>query len=387
MSAAARPLIRAGKNLSSRLLSVDIYRGVVLAGMILVDNPGDDNHAYRLISHAEWNGWTPADLIFPSFVFLVGMSLVLAVQKRLAGGEPKRSIFLHVCRRSILLIAIGVLVNGFPVYELASWRWEGVLQRIAICYFFSAILVLWSDWKGVTAAAIVCLVGYWFLLRFVPVPGFGVPGRDIPFMDQDKNIVAVFDRKLFMGHLFNQTRDPEGILSTIPAVASCLFGVLSGYWLQSKRTDTRKAVTLAIFGAASFALGLLWNQWFPINKNLWTSSFVLLTGGFALAFFAFLYWLTEIKKLRDVWTLPFLVFGMNAIAGFVADALVYGPAYGFHTHLSNGKSVMWLEYADAQLSRLGMNPYNTSLLYSLLALAFGWALLWLLYRKQIFLKL
>ena len=175
MSAAARPLIRGGKNLSSRLLSVDIYRGIVLAG----DDPGRQPRrrqpclSFDLSRRVEWlDACRPH---FPFFVFLVGMSLVLAVQKRLAGGEPKRSIFFHVCRRSILLIAIGVLVNGFPVYELASWRWEGVLQRIAICYFFSAILVLWSDWKGVTAAAIVCLVGYWFLLRFVPVPGLAFP--------------------------------------------------------------------------------------------------------------------------------------------------------------------------------------------------------------------
>ena len=370
-----------------RLLSVDVYRGLAVAGMILVDNPGDDNHAYRLISHAEWNGWTPADFIFPSFLFLVGVSLVIAFSRRLERGESKQSIFLHVCRRTLILIAIGIVVNGFPVFELASWRWEGVLQRIALCYFVSGVLVLWSDWKGAAAAIFVCLVGYWVLLRFAVVPGFGLPVRDFPFMDPYKNIVAALDRKLFMGHLYNETRDPEGILSTIPAIATCLVGVITGYWLQSQVKENRKAVAMAGFGALAFCGGLLWNIWFPINKNLWTSSFVLLTGGFALALFAFLYWILDIKKLRGVWTVPFLVFGMNAIAGFIADALVYGPAYGFHVRLPNGKTVMWLEFADSKLLALGLSPYNTSLLYALLAVCFGWLLLWLLYRKAVFLKI
>ena len=370
-----------------RLTSVDVYRGIVVAGMILVDNPGDDSHAYRLISHAQWNGWTPADLIFPSFVFLMGISLVLSSRKRLQRGDTKASLFLHACIRTLVLILIGILVNGFFVFDPATWRWEGVLQRIALCYFVSVLLVLWSDWRGVAVAAGICLVGYWVLLRFAPVPGFGLPVRDFPFMDPYKNIVAVLDRKLFMGHLYNETRDPEGVLSTIPAIATCLSGVLTGYWIQAKKSGSAMLRPLAIVGLVSFSAGLFWNHWFPINKNLWTSSFVLMSSGFALMLFALLHWILDTRGWRGRWTVPFLVFGMNAIAGFLADALVYGPAYSFHAHLPNGKNVMWLEWADYHLLRLGMNPYNTSLLYSLLAVAFGWLLLWPLYRKKIFVKL
>jgi predicted acyltransferase len=155
------------------------------------------------------------------------------------------------------------------------------------------------------------------MMRFVPVPGFGVPGRDIPFMDPDRNLVAWLDRKLFTGHLYNVTRDPEGILSTIPAIATTLMGVLTGYWLLSEKNSGTKAIRMFLIGVLGLAIGLLWNFWFPINKNLWTSSFALFTGGFALVFLAFLYWVLEIKQWRGAWTMPILVFGTNAIAGFV----------------------------------------------------------------------
>src|SRR5215468_2733668 len=171
--------------------------------MILVDNPGDDDRAYWMIQLAIWNGWTPADFIFPSFLFLVGVSMVMSYSARLERGESKQAIFLHAIKRAVILIVIGLLVNAFPVYHLADWRIEGVLQRIAVCYLFSAMLVLWSDWRGQSLAIFVCLVGYWALLRFAHVPGFGVPGRDIPFLDPDRNIVAWLDRALFPGRLYN----------------------------------------------------------------------------------------------------------------------------------------------------------------------------------------
>ena len=180
---------------------------------------------------------------------------------------------------------------------------------------------------GQIIAIVVCLFGYWALLRFVPVPGLGVPGRDIPFMDPNQNLAAWLDRKLFMGHLFDGTRDPEGILSTIPAVATTLLGVLTGHWLRSGRTAAMKAIVMLLAGICGLVAGEVWNIWFPINKNLWTSSFVLFSGGFALVFLAVLYWMLEIKRWRGAWTIPILVFGMNAIAGFVADSLVYGPGY------------------------------------------------------------
>jgi predicted acyltransferase len=372
----------ANANSTGRLICLDIFRGLAVAGMILVDNPGSDEKAYWPIAHAEWNGWTPADFIFPSFLFLVGVSMVFSFAKRRETGDSRRQILLHVFVRSLLLIAIGLFVNASPFIgvDFHALRFEGVTQRIALCYFAAAILALWSD------RIVACLFGYWALLRFVPVPGLGVPGRDIPFMDPNRNLAAWLDRKLFMGHLFDGTRDPEGILSTIPAIATTLLGVLIGHWLRSRKAPATKAIAMLLAGILGLTAGEVWNIWFPINKNLWTSSFAVFTGGFALVFLAVLYWLLEIKRWRGAWTTPILVFGMNAIAGFVADSLVYGPGYGFTVKQPDGVSLSWHDAAQAKLVSLGASPPNASLIYSLGAVIFCWILLWFLWRKRIFLK-
>ncbi len=378
----------ANANSTGRLICLDVFRGLAVAGMILVDNPGSDEKVYWPIAHAEWNGWTPADFIFPSFLFLVGVSMVFSFAKRRARGDSRRQILLHVFVRSLLLIVIGLFVNASPFIgvDFHALRFEGVTQRIALCYFAAAILELWSDRRGQIIAIAACLFGYWALLRFVPVPGLGVPGRDIPFMDPNRNLAAWLDRKLFMGHLFDTTRDPEGILSTIPAIATTLLGVLTGHWLRSRKAPATKAIVMLLAGILGLIAGEVWNTWFPINKNLWTSSFAVFTGGFALVFLAILYWLLEIKRWRGAWTIPILVFGMNAIAGFVADSLVYGPGYSFTVKQPDGVSVSWHDAAQAKLVSLGASPPNASLIYSLGAVIFCWTLLWFLWRKRIFLK-
>jgi predicted acyltransferase len=387
LTGAAQPVIESTKRTSGRLLSVDVYRGLAVAGMILVDNPGSDDLAYGPIKHADWNGWTCADFIFPSFLFLVGISMVFSFAARLQRGESRTHILFHAFKRSLILIAIGLFVNASPIIglDLHTWRFEGVTQRIALCYFAAAILVLWSSRRTTWIVMCACLLGYWVLLRFVPVPGFGIPGHNIPFMDPDRNLAAWLDRKLFMGHLYDKTRDPEGILSTIPVIATTLIGVLTGYWLRSERSPGAKAIRMLGAGIVGLVAGEVWNLWFPINKNLWTSSFVLFSGGFALVFLAFLYWVLEIKKWRGIWTMPILVFGMNAIAGFVADSFVYGPGYSFTVKSPNGP-VMWHDAAQAKFVSLGFSAANASLIYSLAAVLFCWILLWFLWRKRIFLK-
>src|SRR5271157_5542598 len=372
----------------ARLVCLDVFRGLLVAGMILVDNPGSDDKAYWAIKHAEWNGWTPADFIFPSFLFLVGVSMMFSFSARLGRGESRQQILWHAFKRSLILIAVGLFVNASPIVglDLHSYRFEGVTQRIALCYFAAAILVLWSNRRGQLIALAACLLGYWAMLRFLPVPGFGLPGRDIPFMDQNGNIVAWLDRKLFMGHLYNGNRDPEGIISTIPAVATTLIGVLTGWWLRSERSRGTIAMRMLLFGILGLVAGEVWNVWFPINKNLWTSSFALFSGGFALVFLAFLYWMLEIRQWRGAWTMPILVFGMNAIAGFVADSFVYGPGYTFTAKGPNGVSMYWHEAAQAYLESWGLSTPNASLMFSLASVLFCWLLLWLLWRKKIFLK-
>jgi predicted acyltransferase len=371
-----------------RLLCLDIYRGLMVASMIIVDNPGSDEKAYWPLMHAKWNGWTPADFIFPSFLFLVGISLVYSFDARRLRGETNQQILWHVFKRSLILIAVGLLVNASPIYglDVHSWRFEGVTQRIGLCYFLAAILELWSGRRGQLLALVGCLLGYWALLRFVPVPGAGIPGRDIAFMDPVQNLPAWLDRKLFMGHLYDGTRDPEGLIHTIPAIGTTLIGVLTGHWLKSKRSTSQLIGGMVFLGILGMLGGELWNRWFPINKNLWTSSFVLFSGGFCLLFLALLYWLSESKRWRGKWTMPILVFGMNAIAGFVADSLIYGPGYTFTVTAANGAKLNWHEAAQAHLEAAGLSVANASLVYSLGAVLICWIMLWFLWRKKIFLK-
>ena len=204
-------------------MSLDLFRGATIAGMILVNNPGDEPSAYWPLKHAEWNGWTPTDLVFPFFLFIVGVAMAFSFSSRLKRGESRQQLMAHVLWRGLVLFALGMFLNAFPnQYHLATWRIYGVLQRIAICYVISAILVLWSRQRGWIIAILTCLVGYWVLMRFVPVPGFGAPAHDVPLLDPDRNIAAWLDRKLLFGHLYEGTRDPEGVLSTIPAIATSL---------------------------------------------------------------------------------------------------------------------------------------------------------------------
>jgi predicted acyltransferase len=370
----------------ARLLSVDVYRGLMVAGMILVDNPGFDDRAYGPIRHAEWNGWTPADLIFPSFLFLVGVSLVFAFSARLQRGESRRAILVHSLRRTAILIIIGLVVNAFPTFHLSDWRFEGVLQRIALCYLCAGVVFLYGGWRAQVATALACLLGYWALLRLVPVPGYGLPGRDVPLMDPDGNIVAWLDRTLFAGHLYDKTRDPEGMLSTIPAVATCLAGVFTGRFLQTRREPRVRASRMAVAGALCVVLGQLWGVVFPINKHLWTSSFVVFTAGVALLALAGFTWVIEVKRWQSAWTMPFLVLGMNPIAGFVGDALIYGPGYSVELAGQNGEKVPLHEVLSDRLVGAGLSDGLASLVYSVLAVAFVWGLLLILWRRRVFLK-
>jgi len=220
-----------------RLLSLDVLRGATIAAMILVNNPGDEPSSYWPLKHAEWNGWTPTDLIFPFFLFMVGVATAFSMASRLRRGETRQQLLKHALWRGFLLFAIGVALHGLPLPNFATIRIYGVLQRIGICYTISAMIALYVGQRGQWAIALSCLAGYWIIMRYVPVPGFGVPTHDMPLLDPDRNIVAWLDRKLLAGHLYEGTRDPEGLISTIPAVATNLLGILTGEWLRSERSQ------------------------------------------------------------------------------------------------------------------------------------------------------
>jgi predicted acyltransferase len=368
---------------SSRLMSLDVFRGATIAGMILVNNAGDEPNSYWPLRHAQWNGWTPTDLVFPFFLFIVGVAMAFSFSSRLKRGESRQRLLGHVLRRGLALFALGLFLNGFPnQYHLASWRVYGVLQRIAICYVISAMLALWADWRGWIVAIVGCLVGYWILMRFVPVPGFGVPARDVPLLDPDRNLSAWLDRQLLAGHLYEGTRDPEGVLSTIPAVATSLLGLLTGEWLRSARSARSKALGLALFGLSGVVAGSILDLWFPINKKLWTSSYVIFTAGLALLCLALCYWITDIKQWRSLWTKPLLVFGTNAIAAYAFEEAT--SHWLDHMHTAGG--VAWQEFIYQHAFAPLASPANASLLYAMAYVMVCWAAMWVLYRKGIFLK-
>lgn len=371
---------------SERLLSLDILRGATIAAMILVNDAGDEPSSYWPLKHAEWNGWTPTDLIFPFFLFMVGVATAFSMASRLKRGETRQQLARHALWRGFLLFAIGVVLHALPWPNFATLRIYGVLQRIAICYTISAIVALWVGQRGQWAIVFGCLAGYWIIMRYVPVPGFGVPTRDIPLLDPDRNIVAWLDRKLLAGHLYEGTRDPEGVISTIPAVATNLLGLLTGEWLRSPRTQRVKALGMAAFGGIGVLAGIAMNAWFPINKKLWTSSFVVFTAAMALICLALCYWLVDIKRWRSC-TKPILVFGANSIAAYIfADCLAI-TLNRFHTRGMDGTQVPLSQFLYDGFCASWLNPENASLLYALVFVLVCWLAMAILYRKRIFLKI
>lgn len=366
-----------------RLQSLDLFRGITIAAMILVNNAGDEPSAYGPLRHAEWNGWTPTDLVFPFFLFIVGVAMAFSFRSRLDRGESRSRLLKHVLWRGLLLFAIGMFLNGFPNhYQLGHWRIYGVLQRIAICYVVTAVLELWTGWRAQIAVALACLVGYWIVMRYIPVPGFGVPILNMPLLDPDRNIAAWLDRRLLAGHLYEVTRDPEGIISTIPAFATCLLGLLTGQWLKTDRAPEAKAFTLAVAGIVAVVIGQITAIWFPINKKLWTSSYVMLTAGLAMTGLALLYWAVDAKPLGGRWTRPILVFGTNAIAAYFFAEVIAHMLYRISFH---GTSLQ--EYIYSRMFAPIASAPNASLLYAIAFVAVCWVAMSVLYRKRIFIMI
>ena len=336
---------------SSRVLSVDVLRGVTIAFMILVNDPGDWTRVYTQLEHAPWNGWTLTDLVFPTFLFVVGISIILSLYSRLQRGASRRELALHTVRRSATIFAVAMLINLVPYFRFAHLRIYGVLTRIAVCYLIAGLICLVTQRaRNLVAITAALLVSYWLLMRFVPVPGLGIPTHDIPLLDPDRNLAAWIDRgvnaflqsTIHTGRLYEQTRDPEGLLSTIPAIGTTLLGAVAGLWLRkpdgrsSMFTRAQCAMGLLLSGLLGVASGLLWNLWFPINKKLWTSSYVLFAAGCALLGLAACYWLIDIRRFNETklgrWlTWPWLVFGSNAIVAYTVAALVEKTLFLIHT--------------------------------------------------------
>lgn len=439
-----------------RLVSLDVFRGITIAGMILVNNPGSGSHVYAPLRHADWNGWTPTDLVFPFFVFIVGVAMTFSFDRRIAQGAGRPALFGQVVRRTIILFVLGLILNGyltcFPAWDalakpsgwkimgpfvavivglalmfadrgpfcwprgtwpqmrkVAGWlltigaiatfatcfdafkesriRVPGVLQRIALCYFFSSIIVMYSGVRGRAIWTAVLVVGYWALLRYASPPG-DFRAELLP-PDRPEGLLHEWvDLRMFRlgNHLYGERPDPEGVLSTIPAIATCLLGVLAGNWLHSSRDKRDTAAGLFLAASAAIAVGYFMNYSVPINKKIWTSSYVLFTGGLALQSLAVSFWLVDVKRYRR-WAWPFLVFGTNAIAVYFVSGIFGRLMMTYKWQLADGSEISLRTWLYQTIFASWAGPFNASLLW-----AITYVLLWLLltaplYRRRIFIKI
>ncbi|MCB0638991.1 MAG: DUF1624 domain-containing protein [Lewinella sp.] len=367
-----------------RLVSLDIFRGLTIAAMILVNNPGSWSTVYPPLLHADWHGVTPTDWIFPNFLFIVGVAIALAIGQRRERGADRRALIRKILWRTLLIFAIGVFLNGFPYFRLGSIRIPGVLQRIALVYGAAALLFVYCTPRQLFWVAVGCLLGYWALMSLVPVPG-GFP----PNLDPETNLGAWLDRLLLNGHLWSQSKtwDPEGLLSTLPAVATGLSGVLTGVWLRTEKGHFEKVAGMMVIGAILLALSFIWDLAFPINKKLWTSSYVLYTSGVALLMLGSIYWLVDIKESRW-WTKPFVVYGMNALFVYVLSVFIAKAGYLITWTASDGSTQTLQGWLWESVCRPMFNsPYDASLAYALTNVTVCLAVAWILYWRRIFIRI
>lgn len=369
-----------------RLQSLDLLRGITVALMIVVNTSGDSKYTFRQLAHSKWNGCTLADVIFPCFLFMVGISCSLSIPGRLKRGVPRRTLVWQAMRRAALLFAFGLLVNTFPLFHLHTLRIFGVLQRIALCYLLAVLLVLFAKPRVLPWLSAALLVGYWIALRWIPVPHLGNPTHEIPFLDRYANLSAWIDRYLLpQNHLYRQsTYDPEGLLSTCSAFVNTIVGVLTGFLVKSHRSVKQIQNELAMISCAMIAAGLFWSVWFPLNKRLWTSSFALFTAGISMLAFWMLFRFVDGRGGdRPRWLGPAMVFGTNALPAYIFSECAENLLEAVHT--ASGETLHhWL---FDRLASLVKNLPWAALVYALLFTAFCYLPIYWLYRRRIFLKI
>ena len=372
---------------SGRLRSLDVFRGATIAGMILVNTPGDWGHVYAPLLHAEWHGWTPTDLVFPFFLFAVGVAIPFAFSRRLAeAGGQLGPLYRQIVRRTLILLALGLLLNWFPFFgrDWSTARLPGVLQRIAVVYLCASLAFLHLRARGRLLLGGGLLAGYWLALELVPVAGFGAGD-----LSPAGNLVGWIDGALLGEHVWRHApgpADPEGILSTVPAVVSALAGIFVGEWLRSGREVRDKLIGLFVQGNLLLAAGLALAGWMPLNKNLWTSTYVLFTTGFALAVLGVAFYFVDLRG-RDAWARPFEILGMNSIVAYVGSGLMARILDLIEWQPAGGRTVTLYEWLYEGLLASWLPPKVASLGWALGFVAVWLGLAWLMYRKRIFVKI
>ena len=429
-----------------RLLSLDIFRGLTIAFMILVNNPGSWSTTYAPLLHADWHGCTPTDWVFPFFLFIVGVAIPLSIGRRVERGDAHSAILKKVGSRTLIIFGLGLflaayphfgmaadapllklhyillaiamlavffrealnqkqydksrhirwrrilgiaalislvamIVLGFFAYDFSSLRIPGVLQRIALVYGACCLLFLKLGWKGLAWATAGVLLLYWALMALVPVPG-GYP----PNLDAETNLGAWLDRTLLSGHLWSQSKtwDPEGLLSTLPSIGTGLLGVLTGMWIRVQRDAYQMLTVLLAAGAILLAAGLIWDPFFPINKKIWTSSYVLYTGGIAMLLLGVIYWLADVLGIQR-WAKPFVVYGVNPLFAYVLSGLLAKTLMSIKWESADGAQSAWSWIYQHWFEPV-FSPYNASLAFALANVLVCLAAVWVLYWKRVYIK-
>jgi predicted acyltransferase len=374
----------------NRLVSLDAFRGITILGMIMVNNPGTWSAMYSPLRHADWHGWTPTDLIFPFFLFIVGVAIVFANSGKLSKGVAKSELVKSAFKRSLILFGLGLIMAAYPVFQLDpefgfrqgldKLRIMGVLQRIAICYFLATVIFLYFKPKLQYIWLFGLAFGYWLAMTFIPVPGFGAGLFD----DKVNNLAAYIDRAILGEHLWVGTGrqwDPEGLLSTIPAISTTLIGVWAGQILRDKSFDeTRKVAELMVIGSILIVIGYIWDWHFPINKPIWSSSYALFTGGQGMVGLALCYWFVDVKGYKS-WTQPFVVYGVNAITVFFMSGIIARTMGLFQVGDVTFQRWVFLTFFDSWLSTI-----NASFAYSLVWVFIWYLILLVMYRRNIIIK-
>lgn len=373
----------------ARLLSLDVFRGLTVAAMILVNNPGSWAHIYAPLKHAEWNGCTPTDLIFPFFLFIVGVSISYALGSKKTHMSHSKLI-MTALKRALILFGLGLFLNLFPkvfsdpLEAFSTVRIPGVLQRIAVVFFITALIFIKTSPKTQLRTMIGILIAYWALMTLVPVPGVGYAN-----LEKETNLGAWLDRSILTeSHLWRSARtwDPEGILSTLPAVATGLFGVLIGSWLRRKdREESVKISWMFSIGIMAVILGLIWDLCFPINKALWTSSFVLYAGGLATIGLALCYWLIDVQGYKKG-TKPFVVYGVNAITVFFLSGLIPRILGMIKVTMPDGTVVSSKDWMYETFFTPYFSPVNASLAGAITFILIWLVILWWMFNKKIIIK-
>jgi predicted acyltransferase len=389
-----------------RLISLDVFRGLTIAGMLLVNNPGTWSAIYPPLEHAEWHGWTPTDLIFPFFLFIVGITTHLSLTARRERGDTDAQLVQQIIRRGAIIFFLGFLMSWFPFYQWGTIKeiaqpsvWEriayrvdhvrilGVLQRIGLVYIAAGLLSLKTTIKQQVIIIAVLLYGYWFAMTLIPIPGKTIGAL---LLDKPRETLAAHLDRAILGlkHIWSGsvTYDPEGPFSTIPAIGTAMLGILAGRWIAMKERPLLERIC-GLYGAGALAmmLGLMWGWSFPINKNLWTSSYVLFTAGMACVTLATIMWIIEVHDIRW-WTKPFVIYGVNPIIAFVGSGVLARCIYTLWQVQYEGKrtSMETVIYREAFASWL--DPKNASLLMAFVTVLFWFAILTVLYRRKIILK-